>query len=79
LTITGLAADSRLAGGTNLRWIRRIIAVFVMLAGAWFGAEFLPIGVGWVLASAAAIEAVAALLILHSGIVAEMMAKSATR
>jgi uncharacterized membrane protein YoaK (UPF0700 family) len=34
LTITGLAADSALAGGTNPRWPRRIASVLTMAAGA---------------------------------------------
>jgi len=37
LTITGLAADSRLAGGTSPRWERRLLAVLVMFAGAASG------------------------------------------
>jgi uncharacterized membrane protein YoaK (UPF0700 family) len=38
LTITGLAADSSLAGGTNPRWQRRLAAVLLMFAGAVVGA-----------------------------------------
>jgi uncharacterized membrane protein YoaK (UPF0700 family) len=38
LTLTGLAADSSLAGGTNPRPVRRISAVAAMLAGAVLGA-----------------------------------------
>jgi uncharacterized membrane protein YoaK (UPF0700 family) len=37
-TITGLAMDSTLAGGTNVRWRRRVAAVFIMFAGALIGA-----------------------------------------
>ena len=37
LTITGLAADSRFAGGTSPRWGRRLLAVLVMFAGAASG------------------------------------------
>jgi len=37
LTITGLAADSRFAGGTNPRWHRRLLAVLLMFAGAALG------------------------------------------
>jgi uncharacterized membrane protein YoaK (UPF0700 family) len=33
LTITGLAADSSLAGGTNPRWHRRVASVLLMFAG----------------------------------------------
>jgi uncharacterized membrane protein YoaK (UPF0700 family) len=38
LTITGLAADSRIAGGDNPRWQRRVAAIVAMLAGAVAGA-----------------------------------------
>jgi uncharacterized membrane protein YoaK (UPF0700 family) len=37
LTITGLAADSRFAGGTSLRWRRRLLAVLLIFAGAALG------------------------------------------
>jgi uncharacterized membrane protein YoaK (UPF0700 family) len=37
LTITGLAADSRLAGGTRPRWGRRLLAVLLMFFGAAIG------------------------------------------
>jgi uncharacterized membrane protein YoaK (UPF0700 family) len=37
LTITGLAADSRFAGGTSPRWRRRLLAVLLMFVGAALG------------------------------------------
>ena len=37
LTITGLAADSRFAGGTSPRWRRRLLAVLMMFFGAAIG------------------------------------------
>jgi uncharacterized membrane protein YoaK (UPF0700 family) len=37
-TITGLAMDSSLAGGTNVRWRRRVAAVVIMFGGALAGA-----------------------------------------
>jgi uncharacterized membrane protein YoaK (UPF0700 family) len=37
LTITGLAADSSFAGGTNPRWGRRLLAVLLMFFGAVIG------------------------------------------
>jgi uncharacterized membrane protein YoaK (UPF0700 family) len=37
MTITGLAADSSLAGGTNPRWQRRVASVLLMFAGAFAG------------------------------------------
>jgi uncharacterized membrane protein YoaK (UPF0700 family) len=38
LTITGLAADSSLAGGDNPRWQRRVAAILAMIVGAFAGA-----------------------------------------
>jgi uncharacterized membrane protein YoaK (UPF0700 family) len=39
LTITGLGADSRLAGGENPRWQRRVAAVLALVIGAFVGAQ----------------------------------------
>src|SRR5580700_4354057 len=39
LTITGLGADSRLAGGTNPRWRRRVAAILALVIGAFAGAQ----------------------------------------
>jgi len=39
LTITGLAADSSLAGGANQRWQRRVAAIGALLVGAAAGAH----------------------------------------
>jgi uncharacterized membrane protein YoaK (UPF0700 family) len=44
LTITGLAADSSLAGGKNPRIGRRIASIFLMLAGAAVGTFLLHFG-----------------------------------
>jgi uncharacterized membrane protein YoaK (UPF0700 family) len=38
MTITGLAADSSLAGGANPRWQRRLASIVLMFAGAFTGA-----------------------------------------
>jgi uncharacterized membrane protein YoaK (UPF0700 family) len=38
LTLTGLAADSSLAGGENPRWVRRIASVVALFGGAVLGA-----------------------------------------
>ena len=38
LTLTGLAADSALAGGTNARWRRRVASVLAIVLGAAIGA-----------------------------------------
>lgn len=43
-TLTGLAADSRLAGGTGASWPRRLLAVALILAGAGVGAVLLAVG-----------------------------------
>lgn len=45
LTITGIASDSSLAGGTNPRLRTRVTAVISMFAGAATGAMFLRYGV----------------------------------
>jgi uncharacterized membrane protein YoaK (UPF0700 family) len=62
LTITGLAADSSLAGGSDPRWQRRVMSILLMFAGAVVGALLLrhslalPLG----LATASAVCGVAA-------------------
>ncbi len=61
-TLTGLAADSRLAGGTGEGWRRRIGAVVLILAGAAVGAALLRWHIGAGLALAAVIALLAALL-----------------
>lgn len=38
MTMTGLGADSVLAGGTNPRWVRRVLSLLAMLVGAIIGA-----------------------------------------
>lgn len=38
LTITGIAADSKAAGGSNPNWMRRLAAVIAIFAGAVLGA-----------------------------------------
>jgi uncharacterized membrane protein YoaK (UPF0700 family) len=38
LTITGLAADSSVAGGNNPRWQRRVLSIVLMFSGAAAGA-----------------------------------------
>jgi uncharacterized membrane protein YoaK (UPF0700 family) len=67
LTVTGLAADSSLAGGSNPRWQRRVFAVLAMLAGAALGAAILPMGIAWVVAVAAGVEAIAVALLIAQG------------
>jgi uncharacterized membrane protein YoaK (UPF0700 family) len=56
LTITGLAADSSFAGGSNPRWQRRVMSILFMFAGALVGALLLrhslalPLGVATIFA-----------------------------
>ena len=49
LTLTGLAADSSLAGGSNPGWVRRAAAVGAMSAGAAVGAWLLGYSLALVL------------------------------
>ncbi len=65
LTLTGLAADSSLAGGSNPRAGRRSAAVLAMLIGAFTGAAlFLHRGAALPLAISAAVAGVAAVVIV---------------
>ncbi|WP_432492313.1 DUF1275 family protein [Kineococcus gypseus] len=61
-TLTGLAADSRLAGGTGEGWRRRLGAVVLILAGAAAGAALLRWHVSAGPAAAAVLTLLAALL-----------------
>jgi uncharacterized membrane protein YoaK (UPF0700 family) len=70
MTLTGLAADSALAGGTNPRAARRAASVIAMLVGAILGAALLlhngpglPLVVAAVAAALAAIAAEASSLV----------------
>jgi small basic protein len=68
LTLTGLAADSSLAGGSNPRAGRRSAAVVAMLAGAIIGAAlYLHRGVGLPLLIAAVVTAATAAAFRFSG------------
>ena len=61
LTLTGLAADSSFAGGSNPRPIRRVGSVVAMFSGALIGAVLvLHQGLVWPLAIACAIAVLAA-------------------
>lgn len=52
LTLTGLAADSTLAGGRNPRLPRRLLGVGFMLLGALTGALLLRYGLKWAITAA---------------------------
>jgi uncharacterized membrane protein YoaK (UPF0700 family) len=62
LTLTGIAADSGVAGGNNPAIGRRLAAVAAMLLGAWIGGTMvLRLGLGWPLALAGAVVLVSTL------------------
>jgi uncharacterized membrane protein YoaK (UPF0700 family) len=61
LTITGLAADSPLAGGTGPRWQRRVGSVVAMLVGAGAGALLVRRSLALTLGVAAAASAASTL------------------
>ncbi|GAB2712335.1 YoaK family protein [Kitasatospora kifunensis] len=62
LTLTGIAADSSLAGGANPRLGRRLYAVLAMLAGAAPGAALVIHGhLGWALLASTLLVAAIAL------------------
>jgi uncharacterized membrane protein YoaK (UPF0700 family) len=64
LTLTGIAADSSLAGGDNARIGRRCAAVAAMLGGALLGAVLLRYGLAWTIAAAALGDATALAAVL---------------
>ena len=55
-TITGLASDSRLAGGNSQFWIRRALAIALILLGALAGAAALNVGLWLGMSISAAIS-----------------------
>ncbi|KAA9111431.1 YoaK family protein [Microbacterium rhizomatis] len=61
-TITGFAADSRLAGGKGQPWFRRAAAIILIAAGAGIGALLLMVHIAWGVALAAIVTLAAALL-----------------
>ena len=77
LTITGIAADSSLAGGDNPRFGRRILAVLTLFAGAGVGAWLLQsIGaLAPLLLMAALVIGATALYALHPSSAAATQAK----
>jgi uncharacterized membrane protein YoaK (UPF0700 family) len=61
LTLTGLAADSTVAGGDGPRWSRRLASVAIMFAGAAAGAWLVARSAAHALAVAGVISALSAL------------------
>lgn len=66
LTLTGLAADSSLAGGDNVRMGRRLLSVAAMFAGAAVGTLLLRQGLALPLAFSAACALVATYVAVSS-------------
>jgi uncharacterized membrane protein YoaK (UPF0700 family) len=62
LTLTGLAADSRLAGGDGRGFGRRVFSVIAMLVGALSGAWVLSHGLRWALLLSAGSASIACLV-----------------
>ena len=65
-TIVGLASDSRLAGGDSVRWIRRALAVVLILIGAVAGAATLMIN-QWIGIAFVAVAIAVVTVIGHRG------------
>lgn len=59
LTLTGIAADSSLARGTNPRLVRRVGSVAAMLLGAVLGACLVRGGLAFTIAAAVLVDAIA--------------------
>ncbi|MCC3280012.1 MULTISPECIES: YoaK family protein [unclassified Arthrobacter] len=66
-TITGLASDSRLAGGNSQYWVRRMLAIALIMLGAVAGAAALNVGVwlGLVISALISISVAAAGYVRH--------------
>jgi uncharacterized membrane protein YoaK (UPF0700 family) len=62
LTIAGLASDSFIAGGDNIRWQRRVGSVLMMFLGAATGALLLRHSIALVLGGAALLTAFCAIV-----------------
>ncbi|APE17393.1 hypothetical protein BOH72_21185 [Mycobacterium sp. WY10] len=63
LTATGLAADSRVAGGPGAKPVRRLASITTMLAGAVVGALLVQVSVSLTIAIAALCVLIAAVLL----------------
>jgi hypothetical protein len=67
MTLTGIAADSRLAGGSNPRLVQRFASVLLMLGGAAIGAVLERHGLTWPALAATGAVAVAVVLTVKTG------------
>jgi uncharacterized membrane protein YoaK (UPF0700 family) len=63
LTVTGLAADSRIAGGPGAHPVRRIASITAMLSGAAAGALLVQYSVSATVAAVAVCALTAAILL----------------
>jgi uncharacterized membrane protein YoaK (UPF0700 family) len=79
LTLTGLAADSTLAGGSNPGWARRMRSVVAMLGGAAAGAWLLRSSLSLALAVAAVISGLCASVAYFRGSGTGTTARTAAR
>lgn len=77
-TIVGLASDSRLAGGDSVRWVRRLLAVVLILIGALAGAATLMLN-QWIGIAVVAVMIAAAAVIGHLGEKKRTRAEAADR
>ena len=75
-TIVGLGSDSRLAGGTSVRWVRRFLAVVLILVGALAGAATLMLN-QWIGIAIVAVIIAVATVIGHRGAKKRASAKAA--
>lgn len=75
-TLTGLAADSRLGGGTGAHWGRRLGAVVLILCGAAVGAALLHVHPGLGILLTSILTLVVAIL---GGLARERTQEAATR
>jgi len=76
LTVTGLAADSTLAGGTSPRWRRRLLAVLLMFFGAAIGTLLLRRSLALPLATATLLSICCVALSLKQRVVLETRASN---
>jgi uncharacterized membrane protein YoaK (UPF0700 family) len=66
LTITGIASDSTIAGGTNPNIVRRVTNIALMLSGAILGARLVDHSLTWALATASTTIAIGAAMVTRS-------------
>ena len=76
LTITGLAADSRFAGGTSPRWRRRLLAILLMFFGAVIGTLLLRRSLVLALATATLLSICCVVISMKQRVVLETRAAS---